>query len=177
MWLEGLMSSAVFNSLREGTVVDDRPNRDPPPGGPPQADDLSVAKAARPPFPKPKSARGADRRGPFRPLNLISSRARLHGETIARVVRSVDVCAIVLLVWVVFDFAEPHGVWRSAVGEVTPIFGAALLLIGAMGVLEIYSLRARESLANHLAKVGAAFLFAIVIMRGDPLGGQGGRVS
>jgi Undecaprenyl-phosphate glucose phosphotransferase len=134
----------------------------PKPVAPPRAPLAVVEEAAQ------------ERRGPLRPGQLISTRERLRGETIASLYRGVDAVVIAALAWLVFDLFNPLGVWISAVGEATPFFASVLLLAASLGLAEAYGFRAREPLTAHLARTGAAFgltgvlLAAILALAGAP---------
>jgi Undecaprenyl-phosphate glucose phosphotransferase len=151
------MPTAAFNSRREALIDDDRAPGEPAPAAWEAASVVPVIL----PAPEARSVEGpphpADRRGPFRPENLISTRARLNGETIAGLFRGADAVAAVLLAWLAFDLAAPAGVWASPVAAATPVFAAALLLICALSAVRAYAFRAREGLTRHLLKVSAAF--------------------
>ena len=103
-------------------------------------------------------ARATDRRGPFRPLSLISTRKRLRGESITRTVRILDACATIALAWLTFDLVAPLGVWSSPVAQVAPVFAAAFLLMQGLEGAGAYRFGARETLSRHLIKVAGAFV-------------------
>ena len=113
-----------------------------------------------------------ERRGPLRPGQLISTRERLRGETVASLYRGIDAVVITALAWLVFDLFNPLGVWVSAVGEATPFFASIVLLTASLALAEAYGFRAREPLTAHLARTAAAFglsgavLAAILTMAG-----------
>ena len=152
------MPTAALKPRRDAEIAGQ-----PAPGG--SAED---ALAPSPGLTDSPSARGADRRGPFRPQNLVSSRSRLNGEAIASAVRGIDIVAIAVAAWVAFDIANPAGVWASSVAMVAPVIAAAALLILSLRALNAYSFRAREPFARHLLKLSAAcigtggFLLAIL---------------
>src|SRR5579872_2814753 len=121
--------------------------------GPPPAN--AEAPAVRPT--PVAAARRLDRRGPLRPGQLISSRARMNGEVLAHTFRFVDGAAVVALSWFACDLVNPAGLWASSVGRVAPFaFGATLLLL-AMQAAGAHGFRPRESLALHLGRIAGAF--------------------
>jgi Undecaprenyl-phosphate glucose phosphotransferase len=111
--------------------------------------------------PKPQSA---DRRGPFRPENLISTRARLNGEVLAGLFRGLDACAAAGLAWLAFELTAPGEVWSSPGAAAIPLLAGVILLICALSVGRAYGFRARERLGRHLLKVAAAFAVSGVVL-------------
>ena len=71
----------------------------------------------------------ADRRGPLRPGQLISTRARVRGEALSRTFRAVDAVVVLGLAWLCCVSANPAGVWMSPVADVVPFLGTAVLVI------------------------------------------------
>jgi len=112
-------------------------------------------------------ANPADRRGPFRPQMLISTRSRLHGETIARTFQVADACVILAVTWAVFDYANPAGVLGSSIGAVAPMLAPALMLIvvsggSALGAL-IRTLTPGTELARFLCECALWSIMVVVI--------------
>jgi len=149
-----LMPTAALTTRRDAEIADDSaPGEAIPPAG---ASSPGAVVAPR--------GRGAERRGPFRPQTLVSSRARLNGEAIATGFRAADAAAIAILAWTAFDLAAPAGVFRSPIGAIIPVFAAALLLAVSLRAFNGYSFRAREPLSRHLLKISAAFALTVAVL-------------
>lgn len=150
-------------------------------GAPAAADSASAPRAAArpapasPPGPAPVEAAPRDRRGPMRPARLVPTRERMNGEVLSAVYRAVDAAVAVGLAWLVFDLVNPLGVWSSPVGAATPYFAAAALLACALSLTDAYGLRAREPLAGHLARIGAAFALTGGVLAASLALGHAGR--
>jgi len=115
-----------------------------------------------------------DRRGPFRPGRLISTRERMRGEALAAVFRATDAVVTVALAWLTYDITHAAGVWSSAMGQTAPFFAAAVLLIASLTAAEAYGFRARERLGAHLARIGGAFgLTGVVLAASLMIAGAG----
>jgi Undecaprenyl-phosphate glucose phosphotransferase len=93
----------------------------------------------------------ADRRGPFRPKSLVSSRARLQGWTVARFLQAADALALAAAGAVVLLFPQngPIALITAAVGGVG--------VMAALSVFKAYDFQARESLGRQAVSVSAAF--------------------
>ncbi|WP_297513769.1 exopolysaccharide biosynthesis polyprenyl glycosylphosphotransferase [uncultured Caulobacter sp.] len=94
---------------------------------------------------------GRARRGPFRPGELIPTRARLDARLLARTFRFVDIAVAALIAVGVTVEGHPlaAGLW------------AATVLI-ALRALHAYAFPRRENLANHLARAGVALAAALL---------------
>ena len=128
-----------------------------------------VAKAqpqpALPAAPAPQvEAAALERRGPFRPGRLISTRERMRGEAVANAYRAVDGAVQAAIAWLVFDLFNPLGFWLSEVGQAVPYFAGAGLLAASLSLTEAYGLRARETLSTHLARIAGAFLLTGMLL-------------
>jgi len=143
------MTSAALHTRRRAVAIDDVARPKPAPA--------EVERLFADAEPAPPQANPADRRGPFRPQTLISTRSRLHGETIARSFQAIDAGVIMILTWVVFDFANPTGVLASPIVAVAPAFAPALMLIVGLAAFRTYSFRAREAMGRQLLKLCGAF--------------------
>ena len=119
--------------------------------------------------------RGAERRGPMRPSQLISARARVRGEAMSRTYRQVDAVVVAALAWLACDMVNQAGVWRTPVDAVVPFLATAAVLLAALRGLSAYRLSAREGLTVHLLRVvaccavAAAALLAAVAVGAVPL--------
>jgi Undecaprenyl-phosphate glucose phosphotransferase len=114
----------------------------------------------------------ADRRGPLRPGQLISTRARVRGEALSRTFRTVDAAVVLGLAWFSCAAANPAGVWQSPVAAVAPFLGTAVLLLLALRSLDAYRFGLREGFALHLLRVaggcvltGAALTAGLILAR------------
>jgi len=89
---------------------------------------------------------GINRRGPLRPERLASARARLGGDTLARLVQGSDLALIAALFL---------GVWlRGSTQGSTLLLALASVLVAATLVsFDAYQLGARERLHKHLYRV------------------------
>jgi Undecaprenyl-phosphate glucose phosphotransferase len=153
MFFDGFMPTAAFNSRREAQIAGDTA----PGESEPLAREATPAAPVILPTPIARTIQNqADRRGPFRPGNLIPTRARLNGETVASLFRGIDAVTLAAAAWLAFDLSSPSGLMASPVVAATPIFAAAALLVCAMGVARTYALSAREGLARHMLRVSAA---------------------
>ncbi len=117
---------------------------------PPQ--DASAADQAQPAEEFPDQLRHpADRRGPFRPKALVSSRARLQGWTVARFLQAADALALAAAggILLLSQRSDPVGLITAAVGGVA--------VLGALSVFRAYDFQARESLRGQAVSVSAAF--------------------
>jgi Undecaprenyl-phosphate glucose phosphotransferase len=102
----------------------------------------------------------ANRRGPLRPGQLISTRARVRGEALSRTFRAADAAIVLGLAWLSCDMANAAGVWLSPVAAVVPFLGTAVLMLLALRSLEAYRFGLREGFAVHLLRVAGACLLA-----------------
>jgi Undecaprenyl-phosphate glucose phosphotransferase len=147
------MAASALKPRRKPDPVVAAPRREAAPAGFPAGEMAAPVRDA-----------GADRRGPFRPGQLISSRARLKGGSLQAGFRFTDAAVIAALAWLGADVANPAGVWMSAVGAVTPFFGAAMLLICGLASVEAYGFRPRDGLGAHLVRLSGAFGLAAAAM-------------
>ncbi len=88
---------------------------------------------------------GRARRGPFRPGQLIPSRARLEARLLARIFR-------------IADFLAAAGVVVGLAFEGHPLAGGLWAIIGlvALRALGAYAFRRKEDLLGHMARTGLA---------------------
>ena len=106
--------------------------------------------------PKTELKTGAERRGPFRPDRLVSTRQRLRGDVIWLTFFALDA---LLLGVVAITCAQP---WRQGLGLPSTLLAAApqgaetLLCLIGLRAARAYDLRAKERPARHLARVVAA---------------------
>lgn len=93
----------------------------------------------------------ADRRGPFRPKALVSSRARLQGWTVARFLQAADALALTAAAaaLLLFPDTDPVSLVTATVGGVA--------VMGALSIFKAYDFQARESLGMQSVSVSGAF--------------------
>ena len=116
-----------------------------------------------PPLPAPS---GAERRGPLRPGRLTPSRSRIDGPGLARAFRVADAGLVVGLVLAFAQIAEPGGLLGAPLASLLPYGLAAAVLIWGLKSAGAYRLAAREGLAAHLLRAGAAFPLSAVVLWG-----------
>ena len=100
-----------------------------------------------------------DRRGPFRPEKLVTSRARQSERLSSHWFRAIDVAGVTALS-VVLIFLADGSPLAAPFGEVAPVVGAAIVASALLRVMCLYRFSRGETLASHLAKVWTAFLLA-----------------
>ena len=106
----------------------------------------------------PAERRRSDRRGPLRPEQLSSSRARMDGRTCERTFRFVDAALVSLVALAVSPLSMPAGLLRAPVGAVAPYLLDAALLVWALRACGAYRFEKREGLSGHLLRTALAFL-------------------
>jgi Undecaprenyl-phosphate glucose phosphotransferase len=89
-----------------------------------------TADAASPPS---GDARPANRRGPFRPAVLASSRARLEARALLRLFLGLEAGAVVLLAATCAALAQPRGLLLAPVASLLPYVIGAPLMVMAIG--------------------------------------------
>ena len=151
-----------------------------PDAAPADAEMRPLAFASAKPTPEERRRSGAeapverrrrDRRGPLRPEQLTSSRARIDGRSWQRAFRIGDGVLVVLLALIVGPLSLHSGLLGATVGEVLPyVLGTALLLAG-LKLAGAYRFEAGSSLARHMARIALAFappVAAVVLLAGRP---------
>jgi Undecaprenyl-phosphate glucose phosphotransferase len=98
-----------------------------------------------------------DRRGPFRPEQLISSRARRSGAVAVRLFRGADAAALMALTLAVAQATIGGELLAAPVRAVLPLVVAALLTAGLLRGLHLYRFGRNELLNVHLIKLTAVF--------------------
>jgi Undecaprenyl-phosphate glucose phosphotransferase len=105
-----------------------------------------------------------DRRGPMRPVRLVSTRRRISGAVLARGFQAIDAGVAAGLAWVAAGLAAPGDGLADHALAALPFLAAGGLLIAALDALKAYDLRAREPVMRHLARVAAALIPPAVIL-------------
>lgn len=103
---------------------------------------------------------GRSRRGPFRPNNLVTSRARAEAVSTERVFRAVEGAAILALAFLVCAGVHPEGLLYAPLGAVLPFAAGAPALIFCLASTRAYSVARREALRRSLARASAALLLS-----------------
>lgn len=120
----------------------------------------------------------SDRRGPFRPERLVSSRARQSGAMAVRFFRAADVATLGVLALAVALTALPAPLLGAPLGSVLPIALGTIASAWLLKSLELYRFGRHERLGVHLAKVtgvvAAVFVGALGLAL---LTGAGPRVA
>jgi Undecaprenyl-phosphate glucose phosphotransferase len=122
----------------------------------PRVADASL-RAARPEVGQSRHERASDRRGPFRPGQLVPTRAKMNGQSIARLFRFVDLLIIAVLGWAACLLASPGGLLAAPLGHVLPFVFGALAAIWGLEASGAYELGPREALSIHLLKTAGGF--------------------
>jgi len=95
----------------------------------------------------------ADRRGPFRPKRLISTRERLRGRAVAGTFQVADAAAAMAVSVATAQLAPDDS-------SLAPFFTAPLTLVAALIIFRVYRFGRRESLPLHLARLTLATVVA-----------------
>ena len=118
-----------------------------------------------------------DRRGPFRPEKMVSSRSRQSGAAAVRLFRSADVLALLALTVAVAQGSIGGSLLAAPVRSVVPLVASALLTAWMLKGLELYRFGRNERLNVHLGKLMAVFAASAAACLGlAALIGAGDRV-
>ena len=102
--------------------------------------------------------RNGERRGPLRPTQLSSSRARIDGRSCERAFRIGDAALVLGLALIVGPLSLRGGLFGATLGAALPYaLGAAMLLIG-LKLAGAYRFEAGETLARHMGRLALAFV-------------------
>ncbi|HYE43333.1 MAG TPA: hypothetical protein VEA15_08050, partial [Caulobacteraceae bacterium] len=101
-----------------------------------------------------------NRRGPFRPEQLVSSRARNAGRIAVRFFSAADALAMIVLAVITAAAAVTGPLLGAPVRSVLPVTVAAGLALWAIQGFGLYGFGKNERLAVHLGKLGLVFAFA-----------------
>ena len=99
----------------------------------------------------------SDRRGPFRPGQLVSARAKMNGQSIARLFRFTDFLIVATLAWIACVLATPGGLLAAPLGAVLPFAFGALAASWGLEASGAYEFGPREALSIHLLKAAGGF--------------------
>ena len=97
----------------------------------------------------------SDRRGPFRPGQLVSARAKMNGQSIARLFRFTDLLIVAVMAWIACVAAAPRGLLAAPLGEVLPFAFGGLAVSWGLEASGAYEFRPRELLSAHLLRAAA----------------------
>jgi Undecaprenyl-phosphate glucose phosphotransferase len=112
------------------------------------------------------------RRGPFRPEQLVSSRARQSGLEAVRFFRAADVAGLIALAVAVTAAVTPASLLSTPLRDILPFAAGAGLSAWLLAGFELYRFGRNERLGAHLGKVGVAFAasgvfsFALAVLTG-----------
>jgi len=101
-----------------------------------------------------------DRRGPFRPARLVTSRARQSGRQAAHGFRLADVAALVVVTVVTMIVVSDGPVWMAPLSRVLPMVAAAIIAGRLLRSVGLYRFGRRERSYVHGAGV------ALVVVAG-----------
>ncbi len=118
-----------------------------------------VARAVAPPS-------SAERRGPFRPDTLASSRTRFDAQLIGRLFRAIETSLVVILAAFLCAAACPQGLLLAPLAGVLPFAAGAPLLIVCLAGMGANFVRMRDGLPRLLARAGGALLLAAAGLAG-----------
>jgi Undecaprenyl-phosphate glucose phosphotransferase len=124
--------------------------------------------------------RQGERRGPLRPEQLTSSRARIDGRSSERAFRIGDGALVLVLALIVGPLSLPSGLLGATVGAVLPYLLAAAALLWALKPAGAYRFETRETLAGHLGRVALAFIAPatlIALIAGRPPFAEAGKAQ
>ncbi len=127
--------------------------------------------ALQPPEAPPAKAQAAEsrRRGPLRPGQLLSARARMDGSGPVRAFRLADAVVTLCLAAAVCSLAEPSGLLHASLSSILPVGLAAGALIWWLDGAGAYRFSAREMLPGHLVRLASAIIPAAALMAATSL--------
>ena len=108
--------------------------------------------------------RQRERRGPLRPPQLTSSRARIDGRSWERAFRLGDGALVVVLALIVGPLSLNGGLFGASVGAVLPYALGAAVLLWSLKLAGAYRFEGRESLLRHIGRVALAFAPAVALV-------------
>jgi polysaccharide biosynthesis protein PslA len=120
----------------------------------------------------------ADRRGPFRPARLVTSRARQSGRQAAHGFRLADVAFLIVVTVVALAIVNDGPLWTVPLSRALPMIAAAVIAGRMLRSVGLYRFGRRERAYVHaigLALVVAAGALAGVLI--SLIAGQEGRPS
>jgi Undecaprenyl-phosphate glucose phosphotransferase len=94
-----------------------------------------------------------ERRGPFRPGRLVSSRSRLQGRLVARGFQAGDAVAVATAAWVAHSLAPIEA------AQVAFLIGP-LAVLASLGMIKAYDFPRSQGFAHHLTRLLLAFAVA-----------------
>jgi Undecaprenyl-phosphate glucose phosphotransferase len=99
----------------------------------------------------------SDRRGPFRPGQLVSARAKMNGASIGRLFRFTDLLIVAVLAWIACVLATPGGLLTAPLGKILPFVFGVLAASWGLEASGAYEFGAREPVSVHLLKTAGGF--------------------
>ncbi|MBC6981920.1 undecaprenyl-phosphate glucose phosphotransferase [Caulobacter sp. 17J80-11] len=104
-----------------------------------------------------------ERRGPFRPGRLVSSRARQSGAQAVAMFRAVDTTVLAALALAGAATALPAPLSQAPVAQAAPFVMALAFTLWALKSLDLYGFGGRKRRVPHLARLVGAFALAGVL--------------
>jgi len=106
-----------------------------------------------------------NRRGPFRPEKLVSSRERRSGDMMVRLFRTVDALSIILYGFICARIILPGRILATPLGDALPFVLTALLTSWMLGTFGLYRFGRNQNLFKHLAKLYCVLTLAFAVAR------------
>jgi Undecaprenyl-phosphate glucose phosphotransferase len=107
--------------------------------------------------------RRGERRGPLRPSQLTSSRARIDGKSWERAFRLGDAALVLILALILGPLSLHGGLFGSSVGAVLPYALGAAVLLWMLKASGAYRFAAGEGAGMHLGRLALAFAPAAAV--------------
>ncbi|CAN5274189.1 polysaccharide biosynthesis protein HfsE [soil metagenome] len=133
------------------------------PEAPVRLADAGVAIPSTPTAPPLSAAEPHDRRGPFRPERLLSTRSRVAGRNLSLLFRLADAAVILAMAAVAVGLAIAP-LADAPLSTFAPFALSAAVMIWSLHVLQAYGFRHRETLGRHLVRILAAAGLAAVLL-------------
>jgi polysaccharide biosynthesis protein PslA len=133
------------------------------------------ARTVTPDSPEHGASSPADRRGPFRPERLITSRSRQSGRQAAHGFRLADVILLAVVTAVALAVEVGGPLWDAPLSRTLPIVVAALVTGRMLRSVGLYRFGRRERPAVHL--LGVAGVVAVSVLVGMLIAAVAGRAG
>lgn len=126
------------------------------------AEPLLVPKVARPSAGEPESEGSVQvaprRRGPLRPVALVSARRRIETGMVERAFGVLDAAAVILVALAALSIRGP--ILQRTLGEALAVTAGSLVALALLRAARLYAFPPREQLNLHLAKTAVVVLIA-----------------
>ncbi|MGA9658668.1 MAG: sugar transferase, partial [Asticcacaulis sp.] len=107
-----------------------------------------------------RAADPKDRRGPFRPEKLISTRKRRSGDMFVRLFRSIDLLALIYFALVFAHAVAPDGFFTSPFGNLLPFIASTAALYWMLYASGLYRFGRKGRIWPHAIKLFCVFAAA-----------------